>query len=46
MQSEANHVLNNGQWLSIPLILIGLGCLIYSFVKTSYPEFPYKEETA
>ena len=46
VQSEANHVLNNGQWLSIPLILIGLGCLIYSFVKTSYPEFPYKEETA
>ena len=33
-----------GQWLSIPLILIGLGCLIYSFAKTNYPECPYKEE--
>lgn len=45
VQSEVGHVLDNGQWLSIPLILIGLGCLIYSFVKTSYPEFPYREET-
>lgn len=46
VQGEVGHVLNNGQWLSIPMILIGLGCLIYSFVKPSYPEFPYKEEPA
>jgi prolipoprotein diacylglyceryltransferase len=44
VQGEVGHVLNNGQWLSIPLILIGLGCLIYSFAKTNYPECPYKEE--
>ena len=44
VQGEVGHVLNNGQWLSIPMILIGLGCLIYSFVKPSYPECPYKEE--
>ena len=41
---EIGHVLNNGQWLSIPLILIGLGCLIYSFAKPTYPECQYKEE--
>lgn len=46
VQSEVGHVLNNGQWLSIPIILIGLTCLIYSFVKPTYPEFPYKEEPA
>jgi len=44
VQGEVGHILNNGQWLSIPLILIGLGCLIYSFAKPSYPECPYKEE--
>lgn len=45
VESEINHVLNNGQWLSIPLIIIGIGLLIYSFVKPYYPECPYKEET-
>ncbi len=44
VQSEVNHVLNNGQWLSIPLIILGVGLLIYSFVKTYYPECKYKEE--
>ena len=44
VQDEVGHVLNNGQWLSIPLIIMGLSCLIYSFVKPSYPECPYKEE--
>ena len=44
VQSEVGHVLNNGQWLSIPLIIMGLSLLIYSFVKPSYPECQYKEE--
>ncbi len=44
VSSEMGHVLNNGQKLSIPLVLLGLGLLIYSFVKTNYPECPYKEE--
>ena len=44
VESEIGHVLNNGQWLSIPIILLGIGLLIYSFVKTNYPECPYKEE--
>ena len=43
---EIGHVLNNGQWLSIPLIIMGLSLLIYSFVKPNYPECPYKEEPA
>lgn len=42
--SEVGHALNNGQILSIPIVLIGLGLLIYSFVKPNYPECPYKEE--
>ncbi len=42
--SEVGHALNNGQILSIPLVIVGAGLLIYSFVKTSYPECPYKEE--
>lgn len=44
VESEIGHALDNGQILSIPLILLGLGLIIYSFVKTSYPECPYKEE--
>lgn len=44
VQSEAGHVLNNGQWLSLPLIVLGVCLLVYSFVKTSYPECQYKEE--
>lgn len=44
VSAEMGHVLNNGQKLSIPLVLLGLGLLIYSFVKTNYPECPYKEE--
>lgn len=43
--SEVGHALNNGQILSIPILLIGLGLLIYSFVKPTYPECQYKEET-
>lgn len=44
VQSEINHVLNNGQWLSLPFIVIGLSLLIYSIVKPYYPECQYKEE--
>lgn len=44
VESEIGHVLNNGQWLSIPIIVIGIGLLVYSFVKTNYPECPYKED--
>lgn len=43
---NGSHLLNNGQMLSIPLILLGIGLLVYSFVKTNYPECPYKEEPA
>ena len=43
--NEVGHALNNGQILSIPIALLGLGLLIYSFVHTQYPEFPYKEES-
>ena len=43
--SEMEHALNNGQILSIPIALLGLALLIYSFVRTSYPELPYKEES-
>ncbi len=41
---DGSFFLNNGQILSIPLVLIGVGLLIYSFVKTNYPECPYKED--
>lgn len=44
--SEVGHALNNGQLLSIPIILIGIALLAYSFVKPSYPQCPYKEEPA
>ena len=30
---EANMALNMGQLLSIPFILLGIGCLVYAFVK-------------
>ena len=42
VQSEVGHVLNNGQWLSIPIVIIGVGVLIYSFVHKDYiPVCPY-----
>lgn len=43
--SEMGHTLNNGQILSIPIALAGLGLIIYSLIKPNYPECPYKEET-
>ena len=30
---EEDMVLNMGQWLSVPFILLGIGFLVYSFVK-------------
>jgi len=33
VSSEIGMTLNIGQWLSIPFIIIGLGFLVYSFVK-------------
>jgi len=33
VSSEVGMTLNIGQWLSIPFIIIGLGLLLYSFIK-------------
>ena len=44
VQSEVGHALNNGQILSIPIVLIGIALLVYSFVKPNYPQCPYKED--
>jgi prolipoprotein diacylglyceryl transferase len=41
--SEVGHALDNGQILSIPLVLIGIGLLIYAAVKRQIPECQYKE---
>lgn len=30
---ETDMVLNMGQWLSIPFVLIGIACLVYAFMK-------------
>ncbi len=46
VESEVGHALNNGQLLSIPIVLIGIGLLAYSFLKPNYPQCPYKEEPA
>lgn len=46
VENEVGHVLNNGQWLSIPFIILGVGLLIYSFARTKYPTCPYPEEPA
>ncbi len=46
VESEVGHALNNGQLLSIPVVLIGIGLLAYSFLKPNYPQCPYKEEPA
>ncbi len=46
VESEVGHALNNGQLLSIPIILIGVGLLTYSLLKPNYPQCPYKEEPA
>lgn len=39
---EVGHVLNNGQWLSIPVVAAGLAVLAYSFAKGgNVPVCPY-----
>ena len=35
---EDKMLLDMGQWLSIPFILLGIGCLYYSFKKKNYPK--------
>ena len=47
---ENDMVLNMGQWLSIPFILIGIGMLIYAFIKKQpvlvvHPEKPKQQPT-
>lgn len=45
VQSELGHILNNGQMLSIPVIMLGLAALIYSFVKKDViPACQYKAQ--
>lgn len=45
VESEVGHVLNNGQLLSIPIVMLGLAALIYSFVKKDQiPSCQYKAE--
>jgi prolipoprotein diacylglyceryl transferase len=40
---ESNMTLNMGQWLSIPFIVFGITCLIWSVCKRSYPVFTRKQ---
>jgi prolipoprotein diacylglyceryltransferase len=47
---EAGMTLNMGQWLSIPFILIGVGLLIYSYMKklpmeSVHPQKPKAQPT-
>lgn len=47
---EAGMALNMGQWLSIPFILIGVGLLVYSYVKKQpmeavHPQKPKAQPT-
>ena len=47
---ESEMALNMGQWLSIPFVLLGIGLLIYSFVKKQpalavHPEKPKRQPT-
>jgi prolipoprotein diacylglyceryl transferase len=48
---ENDMVLNMGQWLSIPFILMGIGMLIYAFIKKQpvlvvHPEKPKQKPTS
>ena len=38
---EANMTLNMGQWLSIPFVLAGIACLVYSIIKPYYAQPKY-----
>ena len=47
---EQDMILNMGQWLSIPFILMGIGILIYAFIKKQpvlavHPEKPKQKPT-
>ena len=42
---EAGMALNMGQWLSIPFILIGVGLLIYSYIKKLPMEAVHPEKS-
>ena len=47
---EAGMALNMGQWLSIPFVLIGIGLLVYSYVKKQpmeavHPQKPKAQPT-
>ena len=43
---EANHVLNMGQWLSIPFIILGLYLIIRAFHQPLLPEVKATEQKA
>ena len=48
---ESEMALNMGQWLSIPFVLLGIGLLIYSFVKKQpaeivHPQKPTQKPTS
>jgi prolipoprotein diacylglyceryltransferase len=47
---EEGMVLNMGQWLSVPFILLGIGLIIYSYrkkmpVEAVHPEKPKAQPT-
>ena len=41
---ESEMALNMGQWLSIPFVLLGIGLLIYSFVKKQPAEIVHPQK--
>ena len=41
---ESEMALNMGQWLSIPFVLLGIGLLIYSFVKKQPAEIVHTQK--
>ncbi len=41
---EENMILNMGQWLSVPFILLGIGLLIYSFIKKNPAEIVHPQK--
>ena len=43
---ESEMALNMGQWLSIPFVLLGIGLLIYSFVKKQPAEIVHPQKPA
>ena len=41
---EENMVLNMGQWLSVPFILLGVGILVYSFIRKQPAEIEHPQK--